>query len=86
MEAMSEIIGGQVRRFKMVHFGFKINDILSEKFKTNVEGKMLRFVQEFTTCLVYQLCHETELYIGAGAVLPCCRVASRLLVVLHYQL
>ena len=70
MESMSEITGGLIRRFKMIHFGLKIDNILSEKFKTNIEGKMSRFVLEFTTCLVYQLCHETELYIGAGTVLP----------------
>ena len=35
-----------------------------------MEGKVSKFVVEFTTCLVHQLSHETELYIGAGTVLP----------------
>ena len=70
MESMSEITGGLVRRFCTIHFCLKFDSILSEKIKTNVEGKVSNFVLEFTTCLVHQLSQETELYIGAGTVLP----------------
>ena len=70
MKSMSEITGGLVRRFRMIHFCLKYDSILSEKIKTNVEGKVSKFVLEFTSCLVHQLSQETELYIDAGTVLP----------------
>ena len=54
----------------MVHFETNLTSISSEKCKTISEIKMKKFVTEFTTCLVYHLCHETELYIDAGIVLP----------------
>ena len=44
----------------MVHFETNLTSILSEKCKTIAETKMKRFVTDFTTCLVYQLCHETN--------------------------
>ena len=70
MEDMSGIVIGLVSRFKMVHFVTNLTSISSEKCKTIAEARMRRFVNDFTTCLVYQLCHETELYIDAGIVLP----------------
>ena len=70
MKSMSEITSGLVHRFNMVHFYLNYHSNLSEKIKTNMEGKVSKFVVQFTTCLVHQLSHETELYIGAGTVLP----------------
>ena len=31
---------------------------------------MVKFVIAFTTCLAFHLCHETELFINGGIVLP----------------
>ena len=70
MEDMSGMVMGLVSRFQMVHFVTNLTSILSEKCKAIAEARMTRFVTDFTMCLVYQLCHETELYIDAGIVLP----------------
>ena len=70
MESVSEITVGLARRFNMVHFFLKSHNKLSEKIKTDFEGKVTKFVIKFTTCLVHQLSQETELYIDAGTVLP----------------
>ena len=67
---MSGKVKGLVSRFQMIQFETNLTTILSGKCKTVCEIKMMKFVTEFTTCLVYHLCYETELYIDAGIVLP----------------
>ena len=83
MVDLSARVKALVYTFKVINFDTNITTILSVKYKTICEKKMMKFVIAFTTCLAFHLCHETELFIMAVLY---CRVVLQLLVVLHLQL
>ena len=70
MGELSERVKGLVVRFQVIHFSTNITTIMSAKYKTVFEKKMMKFILAFTTCLAFHLCHETELFINGGIVLP----------------
>jgi hypothetical protein len=70
MGDISEIASGLAHRFNVIHFCLSNHCNLSETITTNMELKVRKFVSQFTTCLLQQLTTETEVYIGAGTVLP----------------
>ena len=70
MVDLSGRVKALVNRFQVIHFNTNITTIMSVKYKTVYEKKMMKFVVAFTTCLAFHLCHETELFINGGIVLP----------------
>ena len=83
MGDLSGRVKALVKRFPVIYFNTNITTIISVKYKTIFEKKMMKFLIAFTTCLAFHLCHETELFIMAVLY---CRVVLQLLVVLHLQL